>query len=93
MASSLGTARASSARRDRNEKSHHRGVRVSGRRHAGAGWAGKDPTHDFKLGGWVVLVDEMLGLPFDLLLGRRTYQIFAAHWSYAEGGDDDFIAK
>ena len=38
-------------------------------------------------------MDEMFGLPFDLLLGRRTYQIFALHWSYAEGGDDDFIAK
>ena len=31
--------------------------------------------------------------PFDLLLGRRTYEVFAAHWPYAEGGDDDLIAK
>ena len=35
----------------------------------------------------------MFGQPFDLLLGRKTYEIFAAHWPYAEGGDHDFIAK
>ena len=62
----------------------------------------EDPTRGFKLGGWVVpyvdevfgqAINEMFGQPFDLLLGRRTYEIFAAHWPYAEGGDDDFIAK
>jgi dihydrofolate reductase len=35
----------------------------------------------------------LFGQPFDLLLGRRTYDIFAAHWPYAEGGPDDFIAR
>jgi dihydrofolate reductase len=62
----------------------------------------EDTTGGFALGGWVVphmdgalgeAIEEMFGQPFDLLLGRRTYEIFAAHWPYAEGGDDDFIAK
>ena len=62
----------------------------------------EDPTRGFELGGWVVpyvddvfgqAIKEMFGQPFALLLGRRTYEIFAAHWPYAEGGDDDFIAK
>ena len=38
-------------------------------------------------------IDEMFGQPFALLLRRKTYEIFAAHWPYAEGGEDDFIAK
>ena len=62
----------------------------------------EDPTRSFKLGGWVVpymdevfdqAINEMFGQPFALLLGRKTYEIFAAHWPYAEGGEDDFIAK
>ena len=36
---------------------------------------------------------KWFGQPFELLLGRKTYEIFAAHWPYAEGGEDDFIAK
>ena len=38
-------------------------------------------------------VDDMFGQPFDLLLGRKTYEIFAGHWPYAKGGDYDHIAK
>jgi dihydrofolate reductase len=47
----------------------------------------EDPTGGFKFGGWVVphtdevfgqAVDKMFGQPFDLLLGRKTYEIFAA---------------
>lgn len=62
----------------------------------------EDPTGGFALGGWVVpyidevfgqAIDEMFGQPFALLLGRKTYEIFAAHWPYAEGGADDFIAR
>jgi dihydrofolate reductase len=62
----------------------------------------EDPTQGFELGGWVVpymdevfgeAITEMFDQPFDLLLGRKTYEIFAAHWPYAEGGTDDFIAK
>jgi dihydrofolate reductase len=51
----------------------------------------EDPTGGFKYGGWATtLWDDVLGAsvgesfsaPFDLLLGRRTYDIFAAHWPY-----------
>ena len=50
----------------------------------------EDPTSDFRLGGWVQpLWDEDMG-PFeqlimgeyDLLLGKRTYDIFSAYWPY-----------
>lgn len=50
----------------------------------------EDPTSDFRLGGWVQpLFDADMG-PFeqvimgeyDLLLGKRTYDIFAAYWPY-----------
>ena len=62
----------------------------------------EDPAGGFEFGGWVVpyvdevfgqTVGEMFGQPFDLLLGRKTYEIFAAHWPFAEGGPDDSIAK
>ena len=54
----------------------------------------EDPTGGFELGGWSVnywddlmgqQMDETLGLPFDLLLGRKTYEIFAAHWPHVTG--------
>lgn len=63
----------------------------------------EDPTGGFQYGGWVApMVDDpvfgteigaLFDQPFDLLLGRRTYDIFAAHWPYAEGGPNDDIAK
>jgi dihydrofolate reductase len=63
----------------------------------------EDPTGGFKFGGWTAslgndpVFDEELGKlfgePFDLLLGRRTYDIFAAYWPYAEDGPADDIAK
>jgi dihydrofolate reductase len=49
----------------------------------------EDPSGDFRLGGWIVpYADEVIGhalqdlfsQPFELLLGRRTYEIFAAYW-------------
>jgi dihydrofolate reductase len=63
----------------------------------------EDPSHGFKFGGWVApLADDpvfgaeigkLFDQPFDLLLGRRTYDIFSAHWPYAEEGPNDDIAK
>lgn len=64
----------------------------------------EDPTGGFRFGGWVApfaAVDPVFGAevgklfdqPFDLLLGRRTYDIFAAHWPHAEGGPYDDIAR
>jgi len=56
----------------------------------------EDPSGGFKYGGWTagywddflggVMAEQMAG-PFDLLLGRKTYEIFAAHWPYAKDGD------
>lgn len=51
----------------------------------------EDPTGGFSFEGWLApLGDEALGNqidsvlrpPYDLLLGRRTYEIFAAHWPF-----------
>lgn len=61
----------------------------------------EDPTGGFAQGGWLAPVsDEQVGAavgtlfarPFDLLLGRRTYDIFAAFWPYVgQEGDDGGI--
>jgi dihydrofolate reductase len=52
----------------------------------------EDPTGGFTLGGWGVnyFDEEMMSRvgesgPYELLLGRGTYEIFAAHWPYDEG--------
>jgi dihydrofolate reductase len=51
----------------------------------------EDPSAEFRLGGWIVpYADEAIGhalqdlfsQPFELLLGRRTYEIFAAYWPH-----------
>jgi dihydrofolate reductase len=53
----------------------------------------EDPTGGFELGGWSVnfwddqmmkSMDEFMGKPFDLVLGRKTYEIFAAHWPHSD---------
>jgi dihydrofolate reductase len=58
----------------------------------------EDPTGGFTLGGWnAPYWDDVMGQaigkafaePHDLLLGRRTYEIFAAHWPYVS---DDPVA-
>ena len=58
----------------------------------------EDWTQGFTLGGWsATFWDDAMGqamgglfsAPFDLLLGRKTYEIFAAHWPYV--GPDDPI--
>ncbi len=54
----------------------------------------EDWTGGFKHGGWLPAlgdestfeaIDRLFKAPFDLLLGRRTYDIFAAYWPFAEG--------
>jgi dihydrofolate reductase len=53
----------------------------------------EDPTKGFKFGGWAMAhfdqesreeLDRVFKEKFDLLLGRKTYEIFAAYWPYYE---------
>src|SRR3954452_19121977 len=53
----------------------------------------EDPTKGFKFGGWAMVYsdrafgEELVHLfeeKFDLLLGRKTYEIFAAYWPYQD---------
>ncbi|WP_300603641.1 dihydrofolate reductase family protein [Niabella sp.] len=55
------------------------------------GGAAEDPANGFQWGGWQFgYPDEqtdrelakLMNKPFDLLLGRRTYEIFSAYWPY-----------
>jgi dihydrofolate reductase len=52
----------------------------------------EDTDGDFAFGGWSVnywddkmgqVMDDFMGKPFDLVLGRKTYEIFAAYWPHA----------
>ncbi len=57
----------------------------------------EDPTKGFKYGGWSMPYfdqdggEEVLRLfeNFDLLLGRKTYEIFAAYWPFQDPGSPD----
>jgi dihydrofolate reductase len=60
----------------------------------------EDPTGGFTLGGWSVNHwDESMGevmarsmsRPFELLLGRKTYEIFAAYWPFSEEPGADVL--
>jgi dihydrofolate reductase len=53
----------------------------------------EDPSGGFEYGGWLVgFFDDEVGEakggtmapPFDLVLGRKTYEIFAAHWPHTD---------
>ena len=57
------------------------------------GGEGEDPSGGFDLEGWTVpYFDEVVGnemtkqmeQPFDLLLGRKTYEIFASYWPHRD---------
>jgi dihydrofolate reductase len=59
------------------------------------GGPSEDPTGGFAHGGWLPqffdeevgeAIDRFFGGDYALLLGRRTYEIFAAYWPYV-GGD------
>ena len=55
----------------------------------------EDPTRGFRFGGWSMpYFDQEFGEEidrlfknFDLLLGRKTYEIFAGYWPYYDEGD------
>lgn len=49
----------------------------------------EDTGGDFKFGGWTVpyfddflgqVMTEQMSVPFDLLLGRKTFEVFASYW-------------
>ncbi len=65
------------------------------------GGPSEDPTGGFAHGGWLPqffdedvggAIDGFFGTNYDLLLGRRTYDIFAAYWPYV-GGDTTGIGE
>lgn len=58
----------------------------------------EDPSGGFAYGGWTVpyfdealgeIMTGQMGQPFDLLLGRKTFEIFAGYWP--QTGDDEPI--
>ena len=64
------------------------------------GGKGEDPSGGFDLEGWTVpffddkagkVMDEQMGQPFDLLPGRKTYDIFASYWPL-QNPDDPTVA-
>jgi dihydrofolate reductase len=67
------------------------------------GGPNEDPTKGFKFGGWSMShfdqaggeeIDRLFKEEFALLLGRKTYEIFAAYWPYHnEAAPDGGIAK
>lgn len=66
----------------------------------GPGSPEEDPSDGFTQGGWAAnywdevmqqVMAEAMADPYDLLFGRKTYDIFAAYWP--EAGDDNPVAK
>jgi len=64
------------------------------------GGPGEDPSGGFDHEGWMVgywddqlsrAKGETMSDPYELVLGRKTYEIFAAHWPHA--GEDDPAAQ
>lgn len=62
----------------------------------GPGGPEEDPSGEFRLGGWTVPysdeaigqdLQDMFSQPFELLLGRRTYDIWAAYWPHVRSGN------
>lgn len=55
------------------------------------GAPGEDPSDGFTYGGWTVpyfdefageIIGEQMKRPFNLLLGRKTFEIFASYWPH-----------
>ncbi len=68
------------------------------------GGPGEDTSGGFEYGGWTVpffkeddflgqIMDEQTGHPFDLLLGRKTYDIFAGYWPHQDESTSPFARK
>ena len=62
----------------------------------------EDTSGGFEYGGWTVpyfddfsgqVMDEQTGHPFDLLLGRKTYDIFAGYWPHQDESTSPFARK
>lgn len=62
----------------------------------------EDTSGGFQYGGWTVpysdesfgnIINEELSVPFDLLLGRKTYDIFASYWPRHTGAIADPFNK
>ncbi len=60
----------------------------------GPGGPTEDTSGNFTYGGWTVpyfddflgnIMGEQMSRPFDLLLGRKTFEIFASYWPHQEG--------
>ena len=57
----------------------------------------EDTSGGFKYGGWTApyfdefsgkVMGEQMKRPFELLLGRKTFEIFATYWPDYEGGNN-----
>lgn len=66
------------------------------------GGPGEDTSGGFAYGGWVVpyfddslgeTMGEQMGRPFDLLLGRKTFEIFASYWPHQGENPIDSATK
>ncbi len=62
----------------------------------GPGGLDEDPTPDFQLGGWISAFSDEIGgqavveiheEPFELLLGRHTYDIWSRYWPREPAGN------
>ena len=62
----------------------------------------EDTSSGFQYGGWTMpyadesfgsVINEELSVPFDLLLGRKTYEIFAGYWPKQRGAIADPFNK
>ncbi len=60
----------------------------------GPGGPTEDTSDNFTYGGWTVpyfddllgnVMGEQMSKPFDLLLGRKTFELFASYWPHQEG--------
>lgn len=67
----------------------------------GPGGPEEDPSGGFTLGGWTVpyfddtvgeAMGKQMGQPFDLLLGRKTYELFAGYWPKQENTEESGAA-